>query len=226
MNFKTKYIPSSLDQVIFTDEAVKRRIYGYASGKLEGHIILYGPNGTGKTTIANLLVKQIGGGNPHIESINVDDLLAKSDLNWYLRQAASFASLTTSGKHFLILNEFDNSKKNLNKFWTALDECGSGVMVVITTNNPLNIHISIRSRFDLVEIKGVTPAAALNRIQDCLNKEGLKLPDAQVLYYLKIYEDSNDLRKYIQVADEILYLWKTNQNLPPWQRQTTSLRIV
>jgi replication-associated recombination protein RarA len=226
MKFKTKYIPTSLDEVIFVDSAVKRRIDGYASGRLAGHIMLYGPNGTGKTTIANLLVKEIGGGNPQIESINTDDLLAKTDLNWYLRQAASFASLTTSGKHFLILNEFDNYKKNLNKFWTALDECGNGVMVVITTNNPINIHTSIRSRFDMVEIKGVTPAAALNRIQDCLRKEGLKLPDAQVLYYLKKYEESYDLRKYIQVADEILYFWETNQNLPAWKGQETSLRIV
>ena len=62
MQFEIKYAPKNLNEVIYPNVAVQRRIQGYATGQLEGHIILHGPNGTGKTTLANLLVRAIGGG--------------------------------------------------------------------------------------------------------------------------------------------------------------------
>ena len=226
MKLETKYAPSCLDQVIFPSEAVERRVKGYATGKLEGHIIIHGPNGTGKTTIANLIVKQLGGEHAQIEHNDHDELLSKSDLKMHLLKAASFAALTTSGKYFLILNEFDNSKKNLSKFWAALDECGDRAMAVITTNQPMDIHPSIRSRCDAIEFPGVTAVKALSRIQVCLKAEGLILPDAQVLYYLKTKEQFMDLRKYFKVADEILFLWNSNQKMPQWKAQELSLRVV
>jgi replication-associated recombination protein RarA len=226
MKLETKYIPTSLDEVIFPNEAVKCRIKGYAEGKLNGHIILYGPNGTGKTTVANLIVKQLGGENAQIDGNEPDELLAKSDLKMYLKQAASFAALTTSKKYFLILNEFDNTKKNMSKFWTSLDACGKGIMALITTNQPMDIHPSIRSRCDLIEFPGITANSALLRIQECLQAEGLVLPDPQVLQYLKTKEQFKDLRKYFKVADEILFLWNTKQAMPLWTKQKIALKIV
>jgi len=226
MKLEKKYAPTCLDEVIFPNEAVKRRIKGYAEGKLEGHIILYGPNGTGKTTVANLIVKQLGGEHPQIDRNDPDELLAKSDLKMYLKQAASFAALTTSEKHFLILNEFDNTKKNISKFWTTLDSCDGGVMAVITTNQPMDIHPSIRSRCDVIEFPGISANSAVSRIQKCLQKEGLVLPDAQVLHYLKMKEQFKDLRKYFKVADEILFLWNSDQEMPHWKEQKISLKIV
>ena len=126
----------------------------------------------------------------------------------------------------MILNEFENTKKNLSKFWTALDTCGQGVMAVITTNQPMEIHPSIRSRCDMIELPGVTANSALLRIQECLKAEGLVLPDAQVLHYLKTKEHFKDLRKYFKVAEEILFLWNSDQEMPHWKEQKLSLKIV
>ena len=226
MQLENKYAPICLDEVIFPNAALERRIKGYATGELQGHIILHGPNGTGKTTVANLIVNQLGGEHPQIDRNDADELLAKSDLKMYLKQAASFAAITTSEKYFLILNEFENTKKNLSKFWTALDTCGQGVMAVITTNQPMEIHPSIRSRCDMIELPGVTANSALLRIQECLKAEGLVLPDAQVLHYLKTKEHFKDLRKYFKVAEEILFLWNSDQEMPHWKEQKLSLKIV
>lgn len=226
MKCEIKYTPTTLDEVIFPSVEVECRIRGYATGQLEGHIMLHGPNGTGKTTVANLLVKHLGNGHPQIERCDADELLSKPDLKLYLKQAAAFAALTTSEKHFLILNEFDNAKKNLSNFWTALDACGDGVVTVITTNEPMTVHKSIRSRCDIIEFPAVTAMAALERIQYCLKAEGVVLPDAQVLHYLKGKEHFMDLRKYFRVADEILYLVGNKMEMPPWGTQRKPLRVV
>ena len=226
MKCEIKYAPNDLDELIYPNIGVERRIKGYASKQLEGHIILHGPNGTGKTTLANLLVKQIGNQNPEVERKEADEFLAQPDLKKYLKQASAYAAMTTSEKFFLILNEFDYSKKNLNKFWTALDACGSGVMAIITTNQPMDVHPSVRSRCDVIEMPGVCAEAALQRIQYCLSMEGVNLPDAQVLHYLKLQEQFLDLRRYFRVADQIIYLMKNNLPMPSWTSNPKPLRVV
>ena len=226
MKCEIKYAPNDLDELIYPNIGVERRVKGYASKQLEGHIILHGPNGTGKTTLANLLVKQIGNQNPEVERKEADEFLAQPDLKKYLKQAAAYAAMTTSEKFFLILNEFDYSKKNLNKFWTALDACGGGVMAIITTNQPMDVHPSVRSRCDVIEMPGVCSEAALQRIQYCLSMEGVNLPDAQVLHYLKLQEQFLDLRRYFRVADQIIYLMKNNLPMPSWTSNPKPLRVV
>ena len=226
MKCEIKYAPNDLDELIYQNIGVERRVKGYASKQLEGHIILHGPNGTGKTTLANLLVKQIGNQNPEVERKEADEFLAQPDLKKSLKQASAYAAMTTSEKFFLILNEFDYSKKNLNKFWTALDACGSGVMAIITTNQPMDVHPSIRSRCDVIEMPGVCAEAALQRIQYCLSMEGVNLPDAQVLHYLKLQEQFLDLRRYFRVADQIIYLMKNNLPMPSWTSNPKPLRVV
>jgi replication-associated recombination protein RarA len=226
MKCEIKYAPNELDEVIYPNLGVERRINGYASRQLEGHIILHGPNGTGKTSLANLLVKQIGNQNPEVERKETEEFLAQPDLKKYLKQASAYAAMTTSEKFFLILNEFDYSKKNLNKFWTALDACGGGVMAIITTNQPMDVHPSVRSRCDVIEMPGVCAEAALQRIQYCLSMEGVNLPDAQVLHYLKLQEQFLDLRRYFRVADQIIYLIKNNLPMPSWTSIPKPLRVV
>jgi DNA polymerase III delta prime subunit len=188
--------------------------------------MLYGPNGTGKTTTAKLLINAIGGPDALLDNNSYEDLLSKPNLREYLLNSAALARMTTSGKYFLLLNEFDNAKKNLSKFWTALDDCGEDVMVIITTNYAMEIDRSIRSRFDMIEIAGVTAIAALPRVQYALRAEGLSLPDKQVLEYLKRHEHLMDLRKYFKVADELLYLRDQNLPFPAWSAAAPSFKIV
>jgi len=226
MKSQIKYAPTNLNEVIYPNVAVERRMQGYATGQLEGHIILHGPNGTGKTTLAGLLVQAIGGEDAILETNEQEDLLEKRDLRDYLRQAASLARLTTSRKHFILLNEFDAVKKRLSHFWNALDACGGGVMVIITTNKPMAIDPSIRSRCDLVGMPAISASAALARVQFILQAEGLQLDSAQVLEYLQKREHWGDLRKYFGLADELLYLQRNDLPFPPWSSTPRTLKVM
>jgi len=67
MKTEIKYAPGSLNQVTYPNVSVQRRIEAYAAGQLEGDVMLYGPNGTGKTTVAKLLVRAIGGEDALLE---------------------------------------------------------------------------------------------------------------------------------------------------------------
>ena len=226
MNTAQKYAPQNLNEVIYPNKGVQRRIQAYATGQLQGHVMLHGPNGTGKTSLARLLVHAIGGADARLEKDDFDELLSKPKLGEYMRNASAWARLTPGDKYFLILNEFDNAKRGVSKFWTALDACEDGVMAIITTNHPMNIDRSVRSRFDMIEIPGVSARAALPRIQYALHAEGLVLPDPQVLFYLQEVEHMMDLRKYFKKADELLYLQRNGKTFPLWKASAPSFKVV
>jgi replication-associated recombination protein RarA len=216
MKTEKKYAPTNLNELMYPNTAVELRIKAYAAGQLEGHVMLHGPNGTGKTSVAQLMVLAIGGPDAQLEKKDMDDLLGMSKLKDHIKAACSMARLTTSGKHFIVFNEFDTVKKGVSKFWTALDACGDDVMAIITTNNPMSIERAIRSRFDVIEMAGISAVQALPRVQLALKAEGLLLPDAQVFHYLKQVEHMMDFRKYFKKADELLFLRDSGLQFPAW----------
>jgi replication-associated recombination protein RarA len=214
MSVEKKYAPTTLNDVVFSDAVTQMRVMAYANGGISGHVILYGPNGTGKSTVAKLLPFSISGEQAEVESKSLDELLAMKDLKGYLVQAASFARIFRQSKYYLVYDEADTCKGNMAKFWTAVDHCGDEIMIIFTTNNPMAIPASIRSRADEIAFPALTPQQFLNRAKQILQAEGVTLPNRDVLHYLSDTNNSEDLRKYCRKLDEIIYLVSNNYPLP------------
>lgn len=230
MKCAIKYAPQSLADVIYPNQAVKTRIDAYAQGLLENHIILHGPNGTGKSTISRLLPDAIVGGKAVLEDNDFDELLNRRDLKQYLFATCAQYSLSEQSKAFFVFEEFDNAKVNLNKLWTAMDACADVLQVIISTNNVMNISKSIRSRCDLIHVHKLSAQAVLPRAQFILGNEGLALPDDYVLAYLQQVDWCGDLRAYMQKLDELLATQALGMALPavslPNAANQPSLQVV
>lgn len=216
MKVEIKYEPKSLTEVVYSSAGQDIRINAYAQSGLNGHIILWGPNGTGKSTVAKLLPNAIAGTQAIIESKSLEDLLVVKDLKTHLMREAHSAKVLFGGKYFLVYDEADATKGSMAKFWTAVDYCGSDLMMILTTNNPMAIAQSVRSRSDEIEFPALTPQQFLPRAQFILNAEGVNLPNAQVLHYLVQIQHTPDLRKYCRKLDELIYLVQNNLPLPPF----------
>ena len=214
MKTANKYKPTNLGEVIYPNEAVRIRIQAYMSCNLEGNLLLWGPNGTGKTSVADLLPAYINNGDAPVDT-NYEAILKKDDLNGYIANSCSIAEWGGHKKYFMVFHEFDNAKDDVNELWTAMDKYSDKLMVIITTNNPMSVHKSLRSRCDEVYFPALTARQVLRRSQSILDQEGLSLPDAQILHYLEQIEHFGDLRKYFAKLDEILLLSRMGAILPP-----------
>ncbi|MFM6999786.1 MAG: AAA family ATPase [Limnohabitans sp.] len=220
------FTPTNLNEVIYPNASTELRLKAIGNGSIDSHVILHGPRGTAKTTTANLLAKTIGGSNAHIET-NFGTLLAMPDLLFYLKQACHFAKLATGSKCFLLFNEFDNFKGTPFQLWDALDQIDPAeLMLIITTNELMAIHPSIRSRCRLIEFPAVTAQAMLPRAQHILRTNGVNLSNAQVLSYLKGEERFGDIRKYLALIEEIMLIHQKGMNFPTWSGQTPTLKVA
>jgi replication-associated recombination protein RarA len=228
MKCEEKYAPQNLNEVLYPNTAVERRIKAYASKGLEGHILLHGPNGTSKTTIANLLPYAIDGQYAVIEDKDFEDILGQKNLKEYLRNACSINQWSVNEpKFYMVFHEFDNNSSKLHKLWTAMDDLGDMLMVIITTNEPTNIHPSVRDRCDVIGLPAVTVKSFLPRAQYILKAEGLVLPDYQVEYHLAQWEKFGSLRKYLRCLDELLLLKSSGLPIPAAPQPTKpSLSVV
>ena len=215
MKCEIKYAPTTLDEVIFADQATKDKIQLYAKGALSGSILLWGSNGTSKSTVARLLVEALGGEDAQC-CRSYEEVLDQRDVKQFLKNSCSIARMTESQHVYLIMDEFDYAKGAMDKFWRTLDSCGDDVMAIITTNEPMKVHLSVRSRLDLIEMKGLTAISVLPRAQFILQAEGVNLPDQQVLAYLMTLEHLMDLRKYMRLLDSIIALSQNGMALPAW----------
>ncbi len=204
MKCEVKYAPLFMNDLIFPNEAVRQRIGAYAAGHLEGNIILHGPNGTGKSTLARLLPNAIVGGEADIENDDFDELLSRKDLKDYLQRVCMSNKFGGQGKVFLVFEEFDNAKITPNKLWTAMDKCAAELQVIISTNHLHKVHRSIRDRCDCIEIGKLTAGKVLPRAQKILATEGLKLRDQYVLGHLQKADWCGSIRRYMALIDELL----------------------
>ncbi len=213
MKIADKYAPQNLGEVVYPNEAVRIRIQAYMSTQLEGNLLLWGPNGTGKSTVANLLPRYISGVDAQIDT-DYTALLQQPDLQAYIANSCHIASMCDQRKYFMVFHEFDNTTDDVHELWTALDKYSDKLMLIITTNNPMNVHRSLRSRCDDIHFPALTARQVLPRAQKILAAEGVDLPDHQVLHYLTQIEHLGDLRKYLAKLDEILLLSRSG-SLPP-----------
>lgn len=224
MKIADKYKPTNLGEIVYPNDAVRIRIQAYMSGQIEGNILLWGPNGTGKTSVADLLPQYISGSNAQVDT-DFESILKRNDLGGYIANSCSVADLCGHKKYFMVFHEFDNARGNINELWTAMDKHSDKLMVIITTNNPMSVHTSLRSRCDEIHFPALSARQVLPRAQKILAAEGVSLPDVQVLHYLKQIEHCGDLRKYFSKLDEILYLHKSGGHFPPVPSVTNKPKI-
>lgn len=222
MNCQIKYKPNTLADVIYPNESVREFINTVARGDLIQNIIFYGPNGTGKSTVADLLPYAISGESAIVEEKDYSELLDQKDLKDYLERQYRLSTLGDREKtrYYLVLHEFDNATKNLVKLWTALDSFADRMTLFATTNNQMAIHQSIRSRCRCVEFPAISVNSFLPRATSILANENIAITQAELVKQLSVVK-TGDLRGYLNQLDDLIATRRTP--IPPKRLQLTVL---
>ena len=196
--------PQNLDEVfgqehILGKNAVLRRLID--SGKIP-NMVFYGPSGTGKTTVANIIAKQT---NRTLYKLNATTA-STSDIKEIVAQLDTF--MAPNGV-LLYLDEIQSFNKKQQQSLLEHIENGKITLIASTTENPyFYVFNAILSRSTVFEFKQIDASAALQAVKRAVSfmeqRTALQaVPEAGALEYIAQC-CGGDLRKALN-AVEVLF---------------------
>lgn len=206
--FLTKYEPASIDDIVFASEYNKQIIDLYAAGQKHGHLLLWGSQGSGKSSIASLLPKTIEQTDFTLHKIHASKIKNINELLKHMESLRDWSRFYGGrfNRYYLVVEELAFSHDNCSRFWTEIERIQSDSMVIITTNEPMKVDRSIRSRCECLEIQPASASQFLARAKWIVNQEGFDIDDANLLKVLLEVENLRDNRKYLQRLETVIGL--------------------
>ena len=183
-----KYRPKTIDECILPSH-IKDTLKGFVKKGELPNLLLSGPPGIGKTTVAKALCNEIGADFYVINGSDEGRFLDTVRNN--AKNFASTVSLTATAKHkVIIIDEADNTSNDVQLCLRAfIEEFAGNCRFIFTCNYKNKILEPLHSRCSVVEfgIKGKDrqsiAAQFFKRIQEILDAEGVEY-DNKVLVEL------------------------------------------
>lgn len=194
-----KYRPKTVDEYIFQDEAMEKKVRAWVEKGQIPNLMFSGIQGCGKTTLSRVLINDLGIQDSDVLTINGSML--KID---YIREVLEPWLKRASFSKFKIvqLEELDRPLQPVQQALRTVIEDYSDTTRWITTCNYANKVIPpLISRFQHIEMGAVNEAGILGLILDIMEKENIGVLDENdLLSHVNAY--APDIRKIINSIDQ------------------------
>ena len=208
MNTQYKYRPQRIEDFVFASDRLERQIKRYTRGESLRPLVLFGKNGTGKSTLAELIPKTIDGSEVQVTKVKAEDLNSNAEVRRLFTRSKQFDkhfSPEGQSRCYTVVEEVNFDPKAKGALRDSLDEMEGRDLAIFTTNELEKIDEGLLSRAEVIEIPPASPERFLPHAQKILRSEGIDLDDASVLEVLEsVFDLHHDNRAYYKALDEII----------------------
>jgi len=192
-----KYRPKDVDGYVFTDVGTKEQVETWIKEKSVPHLLLYGPAGTGKTTLAKLLVHQLGIDNFDFLQVNAS---RDNGVDFLKTKIEGFVSTMPFGDlKIVLLDEADYLSHNAQGILRGLMETyQSQARFILTCNLAHKIIPPLKSRCCELAVDKTDQTEFTARVATILVTEGVDFDLDTLDSYVKATYP--DLRKCLNLV--------------------------
>lgn len=204
-----KYRAKKLDDIA-GQENVTLRLKAYVKNKNFPNLMFTGPAGTGKTSAAICMAREIYGDNwyGNFKEINASD---ERGINIVRNQIKDYANTKPVGNYpfkIIFLDEVDDVTSEFQSALRRTMERFSGnCKFILSCNYSSKIIEPIQSRCAVYRFKGVNPNAMKNRLLHISHQENLTIDIASLDAIIYIVE--GDMRKAVNCLEVASLMGKT-----------------
>lgn len=202
----TKYRPDTLENFIFQSDDQERKIKKYISNKDIPHLLLYGVKGSGKTTLAHILINHL----VEDEHRSSDVLIINGSLDGKIDGMRStlinhVSSVPMGDRKIVFIDEADGlSPSAQNSLRGILEKYESNARVIFTANYINKLTPELRSRFSEHKFSKLKSSKILEYCINILDEEGVDIENKENIEALKMLSKiySHDFRQLITALQD------------------------
>jgi len=193
LHFALKYRPKTLDEVIgqqhlIGKEGILRKLI---EANLLPHLFLYGPTGSGKTTLARIIAQALK--RPFYEhnatTLKIEDL--RKIFKEY-RHALQ--------KPLIFIDEVHRLNKTQQEVLLPFMENNTALIIGASTENPYySLTIAIRSRSHIFELEALQPKEMFEYLERVINLENIDI-QKEAMEYL-VFSSGGDARAMLNLLE-------------------------
>lgn len=222
----TKYRPKTIEDYVFNDEKLKSQVQKWIENGSTPHLLLTGAPGCGKTSLARLLVEQLGIEETDIKKISATIFTKKGDVE-ELEPFLNSGSWGGKGR-YIILDEGDKMPPKIQDMLrNIIGEEDEDYRFIITGNYTHKFTPAFKSRLTHIQFKEMPKDSFIDRLFTIMEQESV-MPKSEEDFMKLVDATYPDLRSAIDMleADTIdgTYTFKdSGEEIADWAVDSVAL---
>jgi replication factor C small subunit len=195
-----KYRPDTVDGYVFVDQTQREQVESWIKNKSVPHLMFSGGPGTGKTTLAKMLINELGIDEYDIMFANGSKEARK--IEWVDKLISFCSTMPYGDMKIVLIDEADYMNKDSVQpaLRNLMEEYSHSVRFILTCNYPNKVIPPIRSRCQELHIPKTDHTEFTARVATVLVTEGVEFDlDTLDTYVKATYPD---LRKCLNLVQQ------------------------